>query len=213
MAIGTLSDATVLSMQPTQPRCPAANIAFVSTQTWSKALYCTNRMCCYWSAHMLAARACAVQGPNDHTIAQIKDAVRDGLRAVKNTLDDGAVVPGAGAFEVAAAQHLRSTVKKSAQVSVAARTCPMLARVRLLLHCSQWSRLPAVTASWLHGLLCRSSCKPVIAFSYQSGTPIVARVAPFDVLCTSTIHSCIQHLTTPCTHDIACISKLPCVQC
>lgn len=31
-------------------------------------------------------------GPNDHTIAQIKDAVRDGLRAVKNTIEDEAVV-------------------------------------------------------------------------------------------------------------------------
>ena len=41
-----------------------------------------------------------VQGPADHTLAQIKEAIRDGLRAVKNTLDDGAVVPGAGAFEV-----------------------------------------------------------------------------------------------------------------
>ena len=35
---------------------------------------------------------------------QIKDAIRDGLRAVKNTIDDGAVVPGAGAFEVKEAQ-------------------------------------------------------------------------------------------------------------
>ena len=31
-------------------------------------------------------------GPNDHTIAQIKDVVRDGLRAVKNTIEDEAVV-------------------------------------------------------------------------------------------------------------------------
>lgn len=31
-------------------------------------------------------------GPNDHTIAQIKDAVRDGLRAVKNTVEDESVV-------------------------------------------------------------------------------------------------------------------------
>ena len=31
-------------------------------------------------------------GPNDHTIAQIKDATRDGLRAVKNTVEDEAVV-------------------------------------------------------------------------------------------------------------------------
>ncbi|KAI3427025.1 hypothetical protein D9Q98_006967 [Chlorella vulgaris] len=54
-----------------------------------------------------------IKGPNDYTIAQIKDAVRDGLRAVKNTIEDAAVVPGAGAFEVAAAHHLRTvTVKK-----------------------------------------------------------------------------------------------------
>jgi len=31
-------------------------------------------------------------GPNDHTIAQIKDAVRDGLRSVKNTIEDECVV-------------------------------------------------------------------------------------------------------------------------
>ena len=42
-----------------------------------------------------------IKGPADHTLAQIKDAIRDGLRAVKNTLDDQATVLGAGAFEVA----------------------------------------------------------------------------------------------------------------
>lgn len=36
----------------------------------------------------------------------IKDAVRDGLRAVKNVYDDKAVVPGAGSFEIACNQHL-----------------------------------------------------------------------------------------------------------
>ncbi|KAK9864996.1 hypothetical protein WJX84_010287, partial [Apatococcus fuscideae] len=40
-----------------------------------------------------------IKGPADYTLAQIKDAIRDGLRAVKNTLDDVGVVPGAGAFE------------------------------------------------------------------------------------------------------------------
>jgi hypothetical protein len=38
--------------------------------------------------------------PRRRVCAQIKDAIRDGLRAVKNTVEDGAVVPGAGAFEV-----------------------------------------------------------------------------------------------------------------
>lgn len=35
-----------------------------------------------------------IKGPNDHTIAQIKDGVRDGLRAVKNVIDDKRVVAG-----------------------------------------------------------------------------------------------------------------------
>lgn len=47
-----------------------------------------------------------VKGPNEHTIAQIKDAIRDGLRAVKNALESNVVVAGAGAFEVAAHAHL-----------------------------------------------------------------------------------------------------------
>ena len=41
-----------------------------------------------------------IKGPQDYTLAQIKDAIRDGLRAVKNTLEDEAAVLGAGAFEV-----------------------------------------------------------------------------------------------------------------
>lgn len=57
---------------------------------------------------------CNRQGPADHTLAQIKEAIRDGLRAVKNTVDDAAVVPGAGAFEIGAAHHLRTVTKKVA---------------------------------------------------------------------------------------------------
>lgn len=30
-----------------------------------------------------------IKGPNKYTLTQIKDAVRDGLRAVKNAIDDG----------------------------------------------------------------------------------------------------------------------------
>lgn len=36
----------------------------------------------------------------------MKDAVRDGLRAIKNAIDDRAVIPGAGAFEVTANRAL-----------------------------------------------------------------------------------------------------------
>ncbi|KAL5253673.1 hypothetical protein ACHWQZ_G013447 [Mnemiopsis leidyi] len=48
-----------------------------------------------------------IKGPNKHTITQIKDAVRDGLRAVKNAVEDQMVVPGAGAFEIAVYQALQ----------------------------------------------------------------------------------------------------------
>lgn len=51
-----------------------------------------------------------LQGPNDLVMAQMKDAIRDGLRAVKNAIEDGAVVPGGGAFEIAASMYLRNTV-------------------------------------------------------------------------------------------------------
>jgi len=37
-----------------------------------------------------------IKGPNDHTIAQIKDAVRDGLRSAANTLTDRCVCRGRG---------------------------------------------------------------------------------------------------------------------
>ncbi|CAM9613263.1 unnamed protein product [Laminaria digitata] len=70
-------------------------------------------------------RSCTilVKGPNDHTIAQIKDAIRDGLRAVKNTIDDQAVVPGGGAYEVAASlslQKYKTTVKGRAKLGIEA---------------------------------------------------------------------------------------------
>eukprot|EP00913_Durusdinium_trenchii_P034971 g32713.t1 len=47
-----------------------------------------------------------IQGSTDHAVAQMKDAIKDGLRAVQNVVEDEAIVPGAGAFEVAAHVHL-----------------------------------------------------------------------------------------------------------
>ncbi|KAG2459477.1 TCPW protein, partial [Polypterus senegalus] len=64
-----------------------------------------------------------VKGPNKHTLTQIKDAIRDGLRAVKNAIEDGSVIPGAGAFEVAVADALvkhKPLVKGRAQFGVQA---------------------------------------------------------------------------------------------
>jgi T-complex protein 1 subunit zeta len=55
-----------------------------------------------------------IQGSTDHAIAQMKDAIKDGLRAVQNVVEDEAVVAGAGAFEIAAHVHLEQ-FKKSVE--------------------------------------------------------------------------------------------------
>ena len=47
-----------------------------------------------------------IKGPNDHSIAQTKESIRDGLRAVVNGIQDACYVPGAGAFEIAVAERL-----------------------------------------------------------------------------------------------------------
>lgn len=79
-----------------------------------------------------------LKGPNKHSIEQMKDAIYDGIRSVFNTLKDRkflqklrhywflfdfleAVVPGAGAFEVAAyckLMELMSTVSGRPKLGV-----------------------------------------------------------------------------------------------
>lgn len=66
-----------------------------------------------------------IKGPNTHSINQINDAVRDGLRSVYNMVVDKAVVPGAGAFQIACHAHLsseaiRKQVKGKAKAGVQA---------------------------------------------------------------------------------------------
>jgi len=64
-----------------------------------------------------------VRGQNDYTIRQVMDALRDGLRAVVNVIEDGCVIPGAGAFEIAAHLHLlqaKSSVEGRAKLGVQA---------------------------------------------------------------------------------------------
>ncbi|KAI0315810.1 T-complex protein 1 zeta subunit [Amylostereum chailletii] len=56
-----------------------------------------------------------IKGPNQHTTTQIQDALRDGIRAVKNALEDGVLIPGAGAFEIAASAHLMNVTRKTAK--------------------------------------------------------------------------------------------------
>ncbi|KAI8882341.1 T-complex protein 1 zeta subunit [Backusella circina FSU 941] len=76
-----------------------------------------------------------LKGPNPHTIAQVNDAVRDGLRAVKNAIEDKGVVAGGGAFEVALSQHLvqyKKEVKGRAKMGVQAFADAMLVIPKVL---------------------------------------------------------------------------------
>ena len=52
-----------------------------------------------------------VRAASGYEIAQIKDAIRDGLRAVKNVFDDESAIPGAGAFEIACSEVLKQFAK------------------------------------------------------------------------------------------------------
>jgi len=64
-----------------------------------------------------------IRGPNKHTIEQLKDATRDGLRSVTTAVLDKALVPGAGAFEMAASRMLmrrKSAVSGKAKLGVEA---------------------------------------------------------------------------------------------
>lgn len=76
-----------------------------------------------------------IKGPNDYSIAQTRDAIRDGLRAIQNAILDGSVVPGAGAFEIACADNLseyRKSVKGKAKYGVDAFADAMLVVPRTL---------------------------------------------------------------------------------
>lgn len=68
-------------------------------------------------------------GPNQHSIIQMNDAIRDGLRSVKNAIEDEFLVPGAGAFHAALHVHLnkfKDTIKGKAKLGVQAYADAML---------------------------------------------------------------------------------------
>ncbi|XP_062522455.1 T-complex protein 1 subunit zeta-like [Corticium candelabrum] len=76
-----------------------------------------------------------LRGPNKHTLTQLKDAVHDGLRAVKNAISDGFLLPGAGAFEVAvhaALTEFKTSVKGRARLGVQAYADALLVIPKVL---------------------------------------------------------------------------------
>lgn len=70
-----------------------------------------------------------IKGQNRHTIMQVKDAIRDGLRAINNAIDDGCLIPGAGAFETRAYNQLmvfKDTVKGKVRLGIQAYAAALL---------------------------------------------------------------------------------------
>ena len=76
-----------------------------------------------------------IKAPNKHTMIQVKDAIKDGLRAVSNAIEDKFIVPGAGAFELAVNDELqkyKEQVKGKARLGVAAFAEAMLVIPKVL---------------------------------------------------------------------------------
>jgi len=120
-----------------------------------------------------AAHSCTIliNGSNDHTIAQVKDAIRDGLRAVKLTIEDRCLVPGAGAFELAS--HLRlcefkNTVSGRAKLGVQAFADALLVIPKTLAQNSGHDVQDTVI-----GLLDASMRNPRVGLDIETGLPIL----------------------------------------
>eukprot|EP00003_Mantamonas_plastica_P011031 TRINITY_DN205_c0_g1_i9.p2 TRINITY_DN205_c0_g1~~TRINITY_DN205_c0_g1_i9.p2 ORF type:complete len:464 (-),score=164.37 TRINITY_DN205_c0_g1_i9:16-1407(-) len=90
-----------------------------------------------------------IKGPTPHSIAQVKDALRDGIRAVKNAIEDEKVVPGAGAFEIFANRELykfKDEVKGRTKLGVQAFADALLVIPKTLAENSGFDTLASVLA-------------------------------------------------------------------
>ncbi|CAM9191289.1 unnamed protein product [Lampetra fluviatilis] len=133
-----------------------------------------------------------VRGPSRHALMQIRDAARDGLRAVKNAIEDGCVIPGAGAFEVAAWQDLAAfqpQVKGRAQLGIQAFAEALLIIPKTLSHNAGYDALDTVVK--LKAELAQT--KQLVGVDLNTGEPMVAKDAGvWDNYCVKKqmLHSC-----------------------
>jgi T-complex protein 1 subunit zeta len=112
-----------------------------------------------------------IKGSNEHGIAQMKDALRDGLRSVSNAVDDGGLVAGAGAFEVAAHVHLeefKKTVPGKARLGVQIFSNALLVCPKTLLENSGQD----VQEKLLKVVAERESKKLPVGVSAATGNPV-----------------------------------------
>lgn len=85
-----------------------------------------------------------IWGPSKHTLMQIKDG-RDGLCSVKDAIEDGFVVPSAGAVKVAIADAIIPVLKEG----------PNLGLRLLLMHCLSFLRFLLRTQT----MICKNTCE------------------------------------------------------
>uniref|UniRef100_A0A8C6H6Z5 T-complex protein 1 subunit zeta n=1 Tax=Mus spicilegus TaxID=10103 RepID=A0A8C6H6Z5_MUSSI len=133
-----------------------------------------------------------VKGPNKHTLTQIMDAIRDGLRAVKNAIDDGCVVPGAGAVEVALAEALikyKPSVKGRAQLGVQAFADALLIIPKVLAQNSSFDLQETLVKVQAE----HSESGHLVGVDLSTGEPMVAaEMGVWDNYCVKKqlLHSC-----------------------
>ncbi|XP_076792284.1 T-complex protein 1 subunit zeta-2 isoform X3 [Arvicanthis niloticus] len=133
-----------------------------------------------------------VKGPNKQTLIQIKDALRDGLRAVKNAIEDGCVVPGAGAVEVAIAEALvnyKHRVQGRARLGIQAFADALLIIPKVLAQNSGYDlQETLIKIQTKH-----AESKELVGIDLNTGEPMVAAEAGiWDNYCVKKhlLHSC-----------------------
>ncbi|XP_055983687.1 T-complex protein 1 subunit zeta-2 isoform X1 [Sorex fumeus] len=133
-----------------------------------------------------------VKGPNKHTLTQIKDTIRDGLRSIKNAIEDGCVVPGAGAVEVAIADALISykhTVKGRARLGVQAFADALLIIPKVLAQNSGFDLQETLVKVQAE----HSESKQAVGIDLNTGEPMIAAdEGVWDNYCVKKqlLHSC-----------------------
>uniref|UniRef100_A0A8D2CX48 T-complex protein 1 subunit zeta n=1 Tax=Sciurus vulgaris TaxID=55149 RepID=A0A8D2CX48_SCIVU len=133
-----------------------------------------------------------IKGPNKHTLTQIKDALRDGLRAIKNAIEDGCVVPGAGAVEVAIAEALvkyKHSVKGRARLGVQAFSDALLIIPKVLAQNSGYDLQETLVKIQAE----HSESKQLVGIDLNTGEPMVpADAGVWDNYCVKKqlLHSC-----------------------
>lgn len=144
-----------------------------------------------------------IKGPNKHSIRQVKDAIRDGLRAVKNGVVDKCFVPGAAAFEVACHSHLieyAKSVKGKPKLGVEAFAKAMLCIPKTLAANSGYDSLDAVLK-----LQDEFNTGAVVGLDIYSGEPDVISPEDMGILDNYRVkRQCISAATFTATQLLFC---------